>query len=100
MSTLHTIKHSWHDQTWLYEQLAFASAGDSILLLEDGVLCIDGGVTLASFVAKCKANEIDVFALQEDALARGTAEPIDGINLVDVSGFVTLVGKHDKHIAW
>lgn len=100
MTTLFTINKSWHNSTWLFEQLMFASEGDSILLLEDAVLCIDSQVTLASFVAKCRSRKIDVFALREDTRLRGVENRFNDIELVDYAGFVALVTQHDKQVAW
>nr|WP_281268356.1 sulfurtransferase complex subunit TusB [Arenicella xantha] len=97
---MYTINQSWHRMTWLFEQVAFANKGDAILLIEDGVLTIDSSTTLASFAAKSQAAGIAVFALREDAIARGVGEPINGIELIDVDGFVSLVAEHDKHVAW
>ena len=64
------------------------------------MLTIDSGTTLASFVAKSRAMKVAVYAQQEDAVARGLSAPIDGIELVDINGFVALLAQHHKHCAW
>jgi len=86
LTTLFTISKSWQ--------------GDSVLLLEDAVLCIGSQVTLASFVAKCKSRKISVFALDEDARLRGIESCIIDIELVDYNEFVALVTRHSKQVAW
>jgi sulfur relay protein TusB/DsrH len=84
----------------LYEQLAFASKGDAILLLEDGVLSLQSPLALASFIAKCKASGIEVFALEDDCRLRGVSNQYPQISLLNYSGFVALVVEHDKQVAW
>lgn len=100
MRTLFTLNKSWHDSTWLFEQLLFASTGDSILLIEDAVLGVGSPITLASFLAKCKALGVSVFALEEDANLRGINNHFEEIRMIDYTGFVGLVTVHDKQVAW
>ena len=100
MKTLFTISRSWHDSVWLYEYLAFASSGDAILLIEDAVLGCHSEVALASFVAKCSALEIELFALDEDIRLRGIEVKYSGIKRVDYPGFAKLVTLFDKQVAW
>jgi len=100
LSTLFTTSKSWHETTWLYEQLCFASSGDSILLTQDAVLALQSPLTLASFVAKCHSQSITVRALKEDLQLRGIDNQYTQIELVDYSGFVDLVERHNKQISW
>lgn len=100
MSTLFSISGSWHSGVWLYEKLAFAKTGDSILLLQDAVLAAHSPLTLASFLAKCQAASVAVFLLTEDVVLRGVENKYPEIDMVDYGGFIELVAKHDKHVAW
>lgn len=100
MSALFTFRASWHDSVWMFEQLGFASAGDAILLMEDSVLALQSPVTLASFLAKCGAQKIQVFALAEDVQLRGVESQYDGIEQISYEGFVDLVTQYDKQVAW
>ncbi len=100
MSTLFTINSSWYERAWLYEQLGFASAGDSILLIEDGVLALQSSVALASFMAKCKAAQIKVYVLFDDLEQRGIDSKYPSIETVDYKGLVNLVVEHTKQVAW
>lgn len=100
MSTLFTISESWYAKPALYEQLAFASQGDALLLLQDGVLAMQSPVSLASFLAKCDRVGIAVFALAEDVKIRGIDNQYPSINLVDYDGFVELAVTHAKNVAW
>jgi len=100
LSTLFVINRSWHDSVWLFEQLAFALSGDSILLIEDAVLALQSPVNLGSFSAKCVAMKIAVYALEDDCLLRGIDTQYDSIQMIDYSGYVTLVVQHAKQVAW
>ena len=100
MSTLFALNRSWHDTVWIFEQLAFASQGDSILLLEDAVLALHSPITLGSFVAKCGAMNISVYALKDDCLLRGIDNKYPSIALVGYGGYVDLVVAHEKQVAW
>ena len=100
MSTLFTLSQAWHDSVWLFEQLAFASEGDAILLIQDAVLASHSELSLGSFLAKCEAMNVSVFALQEDCQMRGVKNKYAQLNLVGYTGFVDLVCQHDKQVAW
>jgi len=99
-TTLFTLSKSWLESSWLFEQLGFAAAGDSILLLQDAVLALQSPISLASFVAKCDANSISVYALAEDCQLRGVENQYDSIKLASYNDFVNLVGQHSKQVAW
>ena len=100
MSTLHTLSQSWQNQSWLYEQMAFAADGDAILLLEDAVLAVHSPLTLASFTAKCEASGINVYVLQDDMHLRGIKNQYSQIVEIDYSGFVELCVQYQKQVAW
>lgn len=99
-TTLHTVSRSWHDSTWLFEQLAFASRGDTILLMQDAVLALQSPITLASFLAKCSVQGIGVTVLEDDRVLRGIENMYADIPAIDYAGFVELCSKHDKQVAW
>ena len=100
MSTLFTINSSWHQRAWLFEQLAFASSGDAVLLLEDAVLSLQSPIALTSFVAKCEAKNISLCVLSNDLQQRGIENKYKNIQLIDYAGMVDLVSQHDKQMAW
>ena len=99
-TTLFTLSKSWHESTWLYEQLAFASEGDAILLIQDGVLALQSPISLASFIAKCESLGIGVIALQDDCQIRGIDNQYANVRVVDYQGFVELVIDHPKQVSW
>lgn len=100
MTTLFTINQSWYNSTWLYEQLCLAQSGDAILLIEDAVLALQSPITLASFVAKCEAEEIAVYALQDDCTLRGVSNQHSAVQQIDYVAWVELVAQHQKMVAW
>lgn len=100
MSTLFTVSQSWFNRAALYEQCAFASRGDAILLMQDAVLALQSPVALASFVAKCDRGGIAVYALQEDCRLRGIESRSSQIEQISYAGFVDLVVKYEKQLAW
>lgn len=84
----------------MHERLAFASQGDAILLMGDAVLAMQSPLSLASFVAKCKAANIRLFALQPDCSYRGIESHYQAIELIDYRRFVELVTEYAKQVAW
>lgn len=100
MSTLFTVRQSWFNQPALYEQLAYASEGDSLLLIQDAVLALRSPISLASFLAKCNVHGVKVFSLRDDIDLRGIENQYESVVEVDYAGFVNLVVEHDKHVAW
>ena len=98
--TLFTLMQSWHDSVAVYEQLAFARSGDTILLTQDAVLALQSQITLASFLAKCESLGVIVAALAEDCQLRGIKPYSSLVKMIDYAGFVDLVCKHDKQVSW
>ena len=91
MTQLHTVNSSGQ----LADCCRFLSAGDAIILIEDGVYCLDQK-SLSSI-----PDSVAVYYLQEDTIARGidpaASERVSGL---DYSGFVTLCTQHAKVINW
>lgn len=100
MNKLITINESLHNAVWLYEALAYAVPGDSIVMIEDAVTNLQSRLLLASFLAKCAAQKVRVYALQEDMALRGTDLNVDGVELVSIRQLPTLVAQHRSHVAW
>jgi tRNA 2-thiouridine synthesizing protein B len=77
-----------------------AADGGAILLIEDGVYAATKG---SAGEAKLKAagSKFKVYALGPDMEARGIADRVmDGVTLVDYSGFVDLVAEHPTSQSW
>ena len=100
MSSLMVLNRAWNEQVYLFEQLCFAQDGDAILLIEDAVLGLQSPIALASFLAKCQANNIKLFALADDCDLRGIDNKYADIELIDYDAYVGLVVTHQKQVAW
>ena len=94
------MNKSWHNNAWLFEQLLFACRGDAIVLLEDAVLALQSPVALGSFLGKCKALDIQVYAQSEDCQQRGIQNQYADIKLISYEDLVGLVVINDKQVAW
>ena len=82
MSTLHTVNKSPFERNALCSCFSHVTAGDAVLMIEDGVIGARKGATTAAMVQaalqKCK-----VYALTSDLAARGikAQDVIDGIRV-------------------
>lgn len=95
---LHTVNKSPFQNGALDSCLNIARPKSPILLYEDGVFAaIPGTAFEAKMKEALKTNPI--YALKADLKARGITRVIDGVQVVDYSGFVELVEK-DKVQAW
>ena len=97
---LHTVNKSPFERNSLESCLAHAKAGSAILLIEDGVYGALKGTSATAQIQKAMENH-SVFALGPDLEARGVANKvIDGIKVIDYSGFVDLVVEHPNVQSW
>jgi len=101
MSDLYTVNKSPFTKSSLDTALTYSKAGTAILLYEDGVYAAVKGSAVEEKI-KAAMGDKKVYALGPDVAARGIAEDrvIDGIELVDYTGFVDLVEANDKVQAW
>ncbi|MFT5258547.1 MAG: tRNA 2-thiouridine synthesizing protein B [Saprospiraceae bacterium] len=98
---LHTVNKSPYSADSFELCLDYASAGDVILLLEDGVYAaLKGGS--GSLAIQRHMKDKTFAALVPDLKARGITSDkiIAGIQNVDYDGFVTLVAQSDKVQSW
>lgn len=101
MSILHTVNKSPFERNSLESCLKFASSGDAVLLFEDGVYAALKG-TSAEGRVKGALDKQSIYVLGPDLSARGFGgdRVIEGIKVVDYSGFVDLAAENDKVQAW
>lgn len=100
MTMLHTVNKSPFEKNSLESCLQHAKDGSSVLLFEDGIYgAIKGSSSNASIQG---AAGINFYVLGPDVKARGISEDkvLDGITVVDYTGFVDLVTKHDNVQSW
>ena len=97
---LHTVNKSPTERNVLESCLKYLKKGSVVLLIEDGVYGALKGSTTTKMVEQTLKN-FPIYALYPDIEARGMQDRvIDGIKLVDYSGFVDLVAEHSTVQAW
>jgi tRNA 2-thiouridine synthesizing protein B len=101
MSMLHTVNKSPFERNSLQSCIEHAKEGSTILMIEDGIYGALKGTENSDMVNKAMAS-LKVCVLGADLSARGIGEDkvIDGITIVDYSGFVDLVSDHDTNQTW
>lgn len=100
MSTLHTVNKSPFQTNSLDRCLQMAKDGSSVLLIEDGVIGAIKGSEISSKIESAMKN-VSIYALSPDLEARGIQDRVlDGVKVVDYSGFVDLAADHDKVQSW
>jgi tRNA 2-thiouridine synthesizing protein B len=97
---LHIVNKSPFQSTSLQSCLRMAKPGSAVLLIEDGIFAATSGTNVEAMVRQA-AGAIKFYALQPDVDARGaTAKVMDGITLVDYSGFVDLTLEYSTSHSW
>jgi len=101
MAMLHTVNKSPFERRTLDSALRHAIKGSGILLIEDGVYAAFDGTVVADKVKAAMADH-KIYVLGPDVSARGMSEDnvIDGVQVIDYSGFVDLVTEYDKVQSW
>ncbi len=94
---LHILRHSPFNAD-LETLLRCVSAGDDLLLMQDGVIA---AIKDSRYLELLLAASISVSALREDLEARGLAAQISSkIDAVSYNDFVRLAVKHERQITW
>ena len=97
---LHTVNKSPTERNTLESCLKHLKKGSAVLLIEDGVYGALKGTSASKMVEQALKNH-PIYALYPDIEARGMQDRvIDGVKLVDYSGFVDLVAEHPSVQAW
>lgn len=97
---LHTVNKSPFERNTLDSCLAHAKKGSAILLIEDGVYGAMKG-TAQSKKLEQTMKTIPVYALLPDIEARGLKDRVlEGVKLVDYSGFVDLAAEYPSVQSW
>lgn len=101
MATLHTVNRSPFQDHALNSCLKHVKAGDSVLLIEDGVYGALSGTVMSDMVSELGAN-ISLLALEPDVASRGidSTKLLEGVTLIDYAGFVDLAAKTDRTQNW
>ena len=97
---LHTVNKSPFDRNSLESCIKHAKKGSAILLIEDGVYGALKGTAVTKKVEEA-LKKVSIYALYPDIEARGMQDrAVDGIKLIDYSGFVDLVAEHNTVQSW
>ncbi len=97
---LHIVNKSPFQTSTLKSCLAMAQPGSAVLLIEDGVYGATTGSAIEAEIRQA-STAIKFYALQPDMDARGvTPKLMDGITLVDYSGFVDLTVEYSTSHSW
>jgi len=101
MSILHLVNKSPTDRYAFDTCFRMASAGDSILLIEDGVYAALANAEFANKITN-RLDNFSFYVLGPDVAARGLGDTplIADINVVDYEGFVDLVADNDVTQSW
>lgn len=94
MSTLHLVNRSPFSSRILESLDKALAEGDAVLLIEDGVYGV-----LSSALSPL-GSRARLYALDEDCLARGLDAFDQGIERVDIAGFVRLSAECQRTLAW
>jgi tRNA 2-thiouridine synthesizing protein B len=96
---LHTVNKSSFERNSLKAATQLIDDSSVVLLIEDGVL--SGTQNANSDLIADLVSGGRVYALQGDTDARGvSSRMMDGIKLVDYTGFVELVVEHGTPVSW
>ena len=101
MAMLHIVNKSPFERVAFESCLNHASAGDSIIMIEDATV---GAVQNTRFSQSIEAalKDKSVYVLSGDLAARGLSEDriITGVTSVDYAGFVDLTVENDTTQSW
>lgn len=96
MSTLHIVCTSPFTDQALQRCLTLAAAGDSVLLIEDGVYAAHA----AGGNAEKPTDDIAWYALDTDLKARGITQILPDVTVADYHDFVALVCRCKNSVSW
>ena len=101
MAMLHTVNKSPFERNTLDSCISLAKPGSSVLLIEDGVIGAMNGTAHSKKISDAM-GKVSFYVLGPDLKARGLSESnvVDGIKVIDYSGFVDLTVDHDTVQSW
>jgi tRNA 2-thiouridine synthesizing protein B len=101
MTMLHTVNKSPLDRTALESAINHATKGSAVLMIEDGIYGAMKGTVKSDMVVNAM-KDISFYVLGPDLKARGidASRVIDGVKVIDYTGFVDLVAEHDNTQSW
>lgn len=100
MSILHTLNKTAHHIAVNEKLSQVINEDDSVVLIENGVYQCVSTFSDASTKKSWPQLTKHIFALKEDALARGVSIDTQGISFISYEEFVTLSLSHNKVVSW
>lgn len=102
MATLHTVNKSPFDKNSLDSCLSVSKPDSSVLFIEDGVVAAITNTAASDKLTSAMSNGQSIYVLGNDLAARGLSEDrlLDGVKVVDYTGFVQLTADHDRVQNW
>jgi len=101
MTMLHTVNKSPLDRNALESAITHATKGSAVLMIEDGIYGAMKGTVKSAMVSNAM-KDVSFYVMGPDLKARGidASRVIDGVKIVDYSGFVDLVAEHANTQSW
>jgi tRNA 2-thiouridine synthesizing protein B len=101
MTILHTVNKSPLDRNALESAITHATKGSAVLMIEDGIYGAMKGTVKSAMVSNAM-KDVSFYVMGPDLKARGidASRVIDGVKIVDYSGFVDLVAEHKTSQSW
>lgn len=99
MATLHLLSHSPFADSRLSSCLNLLANGDGLLLCGDAVYALQTGTPHRQSLEQLPDN-VALFALDEDVLARGLTNLPERLQQVDYPAFVELCCRYERTNAW
>jgi tRNA 2-thiouridine synthesizing protein B len=94
MNLLYQLKRSPFGSRDFEHIMLFAHEGSHMILYQDAVLAAVNTQENREWLDRLTSVGVTVHALGEDLKARGILKPLDGIDVIDYSGWVDLVDKY------
>ena len=101
MDLLNIVNKSPFERSSLKSCLRLSRPGAAVLLIEDGVYAALENTTQSKMI-KSSLTKLKFYALNADLSMRGITDNnlIEGVKVVDYSGFVDLVEEYDSVHSW
>lgn len=99
MATLHLLSHSPFADGRLHSCLSLLGAGDALLLTGDASYALRAGTAPCTALQQL-AEDVAVYALEEDVLARVLDPLPPRVRQLDYAGFVELTCRYERVNSW
>lgn len=98
MATLHLLSQSPFMGKHLSNCLLCSGSCDAILFMGDASYALQLGTVFWDML--CQLEDVKLFVLSEDLVARGLSLHSDQVGIIDYEGFVDLCVQYSKTCSW